>query len=64
MKKMILMAVIAMTISMIPPVPAQAGNGSEACVTACTESASASCGEDYSDCWSAHFRGCMAFCWM
>ncbi|MBA3029054.1 MAG: hypothetical protein FP816_09640 [Desulfobacteraceae bacterium] len=40
-----------------------AGNGSEACVTHCTEAASANYTEG-TDAWSAYFNGCMRTCWM
>ncbi len=40
-----------------------AGSGSEACVTHCTEAASARYTEG-TDQWSAFFNGCMLTCWM
>jgi hypothetical protein len=40
-----------------------AGSGSEACVTHCTEAASARYSEGTAQ-WSAFFNGCMRTCWM
>ena len=61
--KYFLIPALILVASLAPSKAVQAGNGSEACVTHCTDAASAHY-EDGTAAWSAFFNGCMRMCWM
>ena len=61
--KYILILLTVLSVIVFSSTLISAGNGSEACVTYCTNAASEKYA-DGTDLWSSFFNGCMSTCWM